>query len=132
MIHCKAAAILETMWGDPGKAPGWFRISPYNFTGRRLYWLLGHHDLWVTNACREQVANARQHGTPDPEWLASNLKRLRFDLLLVCGRVAQRTFNACGYRPPKCRIIEMPHPAARIWTKADLERWRQLIQGAKQ
>ena len=127
MIHTRALAILETMWGGNGQAPGVFRINPDNFTGRRLYWFLGHEDLWVTNACRELVENARLHGTPDPAWLTYNLRRMTYALLLVCGRVAQRTFAECGYRP-KCRIIEMPHPAARVWTRADLDHWQKLIQ----
>lgn len=127
MKHSRAVAVLETMWGDSGKAPGLFRINPFNHTGRRLYWLLGHNDLWVTNACKEQVDHAGLHGRPDPEWLARNLQRIKCDLLLVCGKIAQRTFANCGYRPD-CRIIEMPHPAARVWTRAALDWWRDYIQ----
>jgi hypothetical protein len=130
VLHCKAAAILDTMWGNEGKAPGWFRINEYNHSGRRLYWLLGHKDLWVTNACRDQVYSAAQHGTPDPVWLSKNLQRLQYDLLLVCGRVAQRTFAQCVYRP-KCCIIEMPHPASRTWTRAALLSFQELIQNAR-
>lgn len=130
MIHTRCLAVLETMWGEDGDAPGLFRINPQNFTGRRLYWLLGHEDLWVTNACREQVANARLHGRPDPEWLAQNLKRLSYNLLLVCGRVAQRTFLECGYSP-RSRIIEMPHPAARVWTHGSLDQWKRIIRAGK-
>ena len=131
MTHCKAAAILETMWGTPGKAPGWFRINPQNHTGRRLYWLLGHKDLWCTNVCQQQVANAQQHGKPDPSWLERNLKRLDMELLLVCGRIAQQTFAVCRYRP-QCRIVEIPHPAARTWTKQSLLEYQRIIQGLNQ
>jgi hypothetical protein len=128
MLHTRCLAVLETMWGGSGKAPGIFRINPDNFTGRRLYWFLGHKDLWVTNACRELVSNARLHGTPDPEWLSTNLKRLSYDLLLVCGKVAQQTFEKCGVRPPG-RILLMPHPAARTWTRASLGHWQKVVQG---
>jgi hypothetical protein len=127
MIHTRCLAVLEVMWGTPGKAPGIFRINPNNHTGRRLYWLLGHDDLLVTNACPEQVGHPTLHGRPDPLWLAKNLQRVAYDLLLICGRVAQRTFDQCGYRP-QCRIIEMPHPAARCWTKADLLTFQEMIQ----
>lgn len=115
------------MWGECGKSPGWFRINPKNHTGRRLYWFLGHDDLWVTNACREQVAKATLHGTPDPEWLASNLKRLTYDLLLLCGNISQETYLKCGYRP-ECRIVAIPHPAARMQTKELLEEYQEIIR----
>ena len=126
-VHCRAAVVLETMWGNPGWAPGWFHINQQNYTGRRLHWLLGHEDFWVTNACPQQVANATQHGRPDPAWLAHNLQRRAYDLLLVCGRVAQATYAHCGYVPP-CRVVYIAHPAARTWTRAQLDECQQLIQ----
>ena len=126
MIHTRCVAVLETMWGGDGNAPGFFWINPDNFTGRRLYWLLGHKDLWVTNACRELVQNARQHGKPDPEWLGSNLWRMTYDILLVCGKVAQRTYEQCGYEP-ECNVVYMPHPAWRGWTKSLLQEAKELI-----
>lgn len=126
MKHAKCLVILETMWGGSGHAPGLFHINPKNHTGRRLYWLLGHNDLWVTNACREYVDNARQHGTPDPKWLAKNLQRMTYDLLLICGNVAQRTYRKCGY-VPECTVMEIPHPAWRGWTRDRLDITRELI-----
>lgn len=127
MPHTKCLAVLETMWGGSGEAPGIFRINPHNFTGRRLYWFLGHKDLWVTNACREYVSNAKQHGTPDPDRLAQNLQRLTYDLLLVCGGVAKKTYSKCGYAP-ECRVVYIPHPAWRGWTRKALEATRKEIQ----
>ena len=63
MKYCQCVAVLDTMWGGSGNAPGMFRINPDNHSGRRLYWLLGHQDLLVTNACREYVADPTIHGT---------------------------------------------------------------------
>ena len=122
MIHARALVVLETMWGDAGRAPGLFKINPHNHSGKRLYKLLGHADFWVTNACPWQVGSATQHGKPDPAWLARNLQRMSYDLLLVCGRVAQKTFDQCEYVPP-CKVLKMLHPAARTWTKAKLQEW---------
>jgi hypothetical protein len=116
------------MWGGDGRAPRWFTINPDNHSGRRLYWLVGHNDLLVTNACKEHVSHSTIHGTPDGEWLAKNLQKITYDLLLVCGRVAQVTFATCGYRPT-CRIIEMPHPANRRWKRFTLDAYRVVIQG---
>lgn len=131
----RAAVILETMWDWRGmtsgagyrEAPSWFRINPDNFTGSRLYWLLGHNHFQVTNACRELVCSANQHGTPDPAWLAMNLRIREYGLLLVCGRVAQYAYLTCGYRP-EARVLEIPHPAARLWTRNKLDQTRDLIQ----
>jgi uncharacterized DUF497 family protein len=54
-------------------------------------------DLFVTNACRELCGSANHHGTPDPEWLRENLELLApFDVLLVCGKVAQATYAQSG------------------------------------
>lgn len=140
-------AILETMWdwrqqtSSVGytEAPRFFRINPENFSGRRLYKLCGPDaQLLVTNACRELVSNAKQHGKPDPAWLAENLaeievnhpKAAAIDILLVCGKVAQKTFKECGYEIKNGRIIEIPHPAARqVWKREFLEQTARNIQG---
>ena len=138
-------AILETMWDWRGmtsgagyaEAPRFFRINPQNHTGRRLYKLIGPDaKLLVTNACRELVSGPREHGTPNPQWLAENLAEIEvnrpdsatIDVLLVCGKVAQATFRECGYKPKAARIIEIPHPAARTWTRAQIEAISDLIQ----
>jgi hypothetical protein len=128
LIHKKALVVLETMWGgNGGRAPRFFRINPNNFSGRRLYKLLGHDDFYVTNACPQYVENANRHGTPNPEWLATSLQRLTYDLLLLCGRIAQETYDQCGYTP-KCVILRMPHPAARMWTKQMLQEWQERLK----
>lgn len=133
MFHTKAVVILEVMWGETkAEAPGFFRINPYNFTGSRLYYFLGHEHFLVTNACREMVATAKGRGTPDPERLAKNLQRLTYDLLLVCGLVARKTFNKCGHIPD-CKVVYIKHPAARDWTTEQLEQTRSKLHklGAK-
>mgnify|MGYP001573210422 CR=1 FL=1 len=140
-------AILETMWNWRAQtsaaghrdAPRYFRINPKNHSGRRLYRLVGDARLLVTNACRELVTRADQHGTPDPAWLAENLARLDdigrrpFDVLLVCGKVAQATFHACDYTPKKAHVMEIPHPAARlVWTREFIEQTTLRIKGIEQ
>lgn len=120
----KIVAVLESMWdwrqmtSGAGftEAPRYFRINPENFSGRRLYRIVGKDaDLFVTNSCRELVSSANHHGTPDAEWLRENLELLSpFKVLLVCGKVAQATYVKSGCKYP--RMLEMPHPAARMWT----------------
>lgn len=124
----RVVAVLETMWGGPrGRAPRYFKINPYNKSGQRLYKLVGDLSLVVTNACREMVSHARHHGKPDPEWLLENLKRLRPDLILVCGKVAKRTYKKSGYKPDGCKVMFILHPAARTWTKASIKRTTKRI-----
>jgi hypothetical protein len=110
-------AVLETMWGSPSPVR-WFRINPLNVSGRRLYRLVSPAELVVTNACREPVWNANQHGVPDPVWLRENLTRLGrlypVRLVLVCGTVAAKTMRRIEIASP---VFHMPHPAARDWTK---------------
>jgi len=127
---CQVLVVLETMWGGSGNAPGLFRINPYNRSGARLTLLIGHDDFWVTNACQEYVKNAQLHGKPDPAWLATNLKRLDYKVLLLAGKVAQKTFDGCGY-VPKCKILRMMHPAARTWTRVLIEQWKQKLKRAQ-
>lgn len=125
----KIVAVLESMWdwrqmtsgAGYAEAPRSFRINPHNYSGKRLYRIVGTDaDLHVTNACRELVGSASQHGTPDPAWLRENLDLLApFDVLLVCGKVAQRAYAQCGH--VFGRRLEMPHPAARRWTHALIE-----------
>lgn len=143
----KVVAILETMWDWRGmtssagyrEAPRFFRINPQNFSGRRLYKLIGADaQLLVTNACRELASGPNHHGKPDPQWLADNLaeievrhpKAATIDVLLVCGKVAQKTFQQCGYKPQAARVIEIPHPAARrVWTQQYIAQISSQIQG---
>jgi hypothetical protein len=120
-------ALLESMWGwggynDAGEeAPRFFRINPDNFSGRRLYRMVGPSvNLLVTNSCRIVQPSAKNHGTPDPAWVAANLKSAEpFDLLLVCGKVAQETYDAAGLQ--YLNVIRMDHPAARRWSNAKLD-----------
>lgn len=129
-MQVDAAVVLDTMWGGWGgnhQAPRWFRIDPENHSGRRLHWLLEGHSFWVTNACRAYVAHAGQHGTPDPVWLADNLKRVQCRLLLVCGRVAQATYDRCGHQP-QGHVLRIMHPASRTWTRAELDRAKGQVQ----
>lgn len=128
-------AVLETMWGwcglEADRTP-YFQINGENHTGKRLYWFLGHYNLLVTNACPETVGRSNDHGNPDKKWLRDNLtdlKRIKKpELLLVCGTVAQRTFCDCDFPITNERIIFLPHPAARMWTRDALDETQMLIQ----
>lgn len=146
----KVCAILETMWDFRGmtsgagyrEAPPFFRINPQNFSGRRLYRLIGPDaKLLVTNACRELVSGPQHHGKPDPDWLATNLALIEskrpdsaaIDVLLVCGKVAQVCYKASGYVSKTARVIEIPHPAARaVWTREFVEETARKIRGLQQ
>lgn len=123
-------AILETAWGGDRELR-YFKINRDNHSGRRL---VGDASLMVTNACREMVASATQHGTPDPAWLRENLaimeRHRHIDVLLVCGKVAQKTYAQTGHVAGVTRIIQMPHPAARQgWTKESIAAYQAQIQG---
>lgn len=136
-------AILETMWDWRGmtsgagyaEAPRYFRIHSDNYSGKRLYKLIGPDArLLVTNACRELVTGPQHHGKGNPEWLKENLEildgcgplpdgatQVRFDVLLVCGKVAQKTYEESKYSPQRAAVLYMPHPAARMyWTKEQI------------
>jgi len=129
----KFVAVLDTMWGTVGRAPKYFYINPRNHSGKRLYWLAGCdlRDLLVVNACPELVGHATTHGKPDAAWLARSLRALPIPFhsatLLICGKVAQRTFAASGiiWRGPTYSI---DHPAARRWSRSTLDATRSLIQ----
>lgn len=135
-------AILDTMWGSDGAAPHWFPINPQNHSGRRLYRLTGARDwcVWVANACPQQTSHARLHGTPSVAWLRECFRRTRKDWtgapLLICGKVAQETYDAlieedgdAWWGGPTIRIM---HPAARTWTKTEIIRVQRLIRRSLQ
>jgi len=143
-----AIVVLEVMWdwrsrttraGYTEQAPPWFVINPQNFTGSRLYDWLGYD--WhgtVTNACQEVVSSADQRGTPDPGWLGANLETLirsrKPKLLLVCGNVAQKTYQRIKPELPMdgTRLVLTPHPAARGWTIEGLKRTKHhLLNGER-
>jgi len=138
-------AVLDTMYDWRGQtsgagyrqAPRYFRINRHNFTGKRLYKLVGDNKLLVTDACKELVNGPNDHGTPDPVWLYENiviLNKLRpIDILLICGKVAQKTFAEIlsmvdDPRLSRIKVMEIPHPAARTWTKEMLQSVRQEIE----
>lgn len=138
----RAVALLEVMWDWRSKttragyrelAPRWYRINPQNLSGSRLYSWLGKpgeyfDELLVTNACPELVSAANRRGTPDPFYIQENLRDLQpFSLLLVCGAVAQRSYNV-SWVLGKSRILEIPHPANRTWTRRALKQAADYIQ----
>lgn len=123
----KVVALLESMWGwggynAPGEeAPRFFHINRDNFSGRRLYKLVGDNDLLVTNCCSIVQRSANHHGEPDLQWTRDNLRMAgKFDLLMVCGKVAKATFEQVREENPPYQILYMDHPAARRWTQAKL------------
>ena len=133
-------AILESMWdwrsmtsgAGYTQAPRYFRINPQNHSGKRLYRIVGDNNLLVTNCCKELVNGPNQHGKPDPVWLAHNLGRLEalgMDCLLVCGRVAELTYEQSGFAAfwhgP---TIRMMHPASRTWTNELLNAYTAIIR----
>ena len=128
----RVLAVLDTMYNWKSLADGHqqspraFAINPRNHTGKRLYNLIGPgNELLVTNCCKEIGHNSSSHGKPDVDWLKSNLQFLEdwFDLVLICGNVASKTYEQTGLNYPN--VITMLHPAARTWTK-------QLIQEMKE
>ena len=131
----RIVAVLDTMWGTtPGKAVRFFRIDPENHSGRRLYQLVGAGaNLRVTNVCKYMTDHATKHGKPDAFWLLEeNLRKLEpIDVILVCGKVASKTYESCGYvELTTTQVFRIPHPAARNWTKALIKSVAGKIQKA--
>lgn len=143
-----AVVILEVMWdwnsktssaGYIERAPEYFRINPHNLSGSRIYRWLGKpgeyvDDVLVTNACPELVSSARGRGKPDVVWLHNNLADLQpFKLLLVCGKVAQATYlqESSWYQREEERVVCLPHPAARNWSRDSLAFAGRLIREGK-
>lgn len=132
--------VLDTMWGEGGIAPSSFLINSENASGRRLYKLTESYygNVRVVNACREQATHANEHGTPDAAWLAHCLDtlplawRARGVPLLICGKVAQRTADACAAVDHwRGEILCLDHPAARTWTKAKIAAAQRRIRAAR-
>ena len=72
--------------------------------------------------------HANGHGTPDAVWVADNLRLLEpFDVLLVCGRIAQRTYDISAHKT-KARVFKIMHPAARTWTNVALDELAKCIR----
>lgn len=117
--HTNIVVVLEVMWGMPGDKPlRWFHISRFNHSGKRLINLIGHRNFVVTNACPDVVYSASGRGTPSKDWLRANLAALRPELLIVCGKVAQATFEPA--MAPQAKVVRLPHPAARTWSKQSI------------
>ena len=122
-----AVVVLDSQWGPLARAiaPRFFTINERNHTGKRLHgWLAAQYPQFVvTNACPGIVDHATKHGTPSKEWLGENMrylkKRLNPELVLVCGAVARATYDRADV--DGSRIIELPHPAARTWSKQGIE-----------
>ncbi len=135
----RVVAILDTMY-NPGcegrRAPRWFTISRDNHSGKRLYKLTGDKaELLVTNSCPRMGADANSHGTPDPHWLRESLDKIDeikiIRVILVCGKVAQKTYRESKfYATPDMSVIEILHPAARTWTKQSIKDTQELIRYA--
>lgn len=125
--------VLEVAWNGIREVngPRWFRINPLNLSGRRLINLIGHRNFVVTNACPGEVVSPDDHGTPSEAWLRENLgmiqEALGIELLLVCGAVATKTFKR-DMVPDHINVMHLKHPAARDWTKEQINLTHLLIQ----
>jgi hypothetical protein len=136
-----AVVVLQEMWdwasrttafGYTEMAPLWYTINPENKSGKMLYNLLGDKRFLVTNACPELVRSPNHRGKPDPKYLGGNLYALmykyHYNMLLVCGKVAWETYLASRkWYHPQCRVVKMKHPAARDWTKEEVEQWQRRL-----
>lgn len=130
MRPLRIVAVLNVQWGIPGdRVLRWFKINPLNRSGARLISIIGHRNFYVTNACCDIVYSPSGKGTPSERWLARNLGDLNPDVVLVCGSVAQATFqtNMVDVARKRVRVIKLPHPAARNWTKASIKTARRRV-----
>jgi hypothetical protein len=143
----RIVALLDSMYGWGGwhesgaESPRCFTINPRNLSGRRLYRMCGSEPFVVTNSCRFIQLSADHHGKPDSKWVYDNLRLLMpYDLLLVCGKIAQSTFRQAAsttYAGQSegeftlgngvAHYICMDHPAARRWTRARLDEMNARI-----
>ncbi len=129
MSAVKIVVVLEVMWGLRGDRPRrWFEINPYNHSGRRLISLVGHEHFVVTNACPDVVYSATGRGTPSKKWLQANLGFLQPDVLLLCGNVAQSTFEE--FMAPNAKVLRLMHPAARTWSMESIKKAKRQISRA--
>jgi hypothetical protein len=101
--------------------------------------------LLCMNCCPYIVADANTHGTPDPLYVANNLRALDtpmfnqatweweygIEVLLVCGNIAKETFKRSPYKTYG-RILFVAHPAWRAWTNEALGAIRDQIAGHTQ
>lgn len=151
----KVLAVLSVMWDWEGMtsgagyekiAPRFFTINADNVSGKRLYWFLDgllqyNSELQVTNACPQLVSSPNDKGTPSVKWLEENLAQWQYrlevakekqeeTLVLVCGKVAQATYDVVNLKPSS-RTIYLPHPAARMWTRSSLDLAKQFIQDTR-
>jgi hypothetical protein len=118
------------------EAPRWFSINPLNHSGKRLYWLTGLKpgELWVTNCHSMMGTHSGFHGKPEHKWLRENLlalpRSMDDTLLLICGRVAQKTFEGIGlnFDSWEHKIRYFKHPAARTWTRKELDKTQKRIK----
>jgi hypothetical protein len=139
----RVVALLESYWGYPvgALAPRWFSINPDNVTGRNLYKMMPPGaDLLCMNVHPYIVASANHHGTPDPLYVAWNLRQLdapmwgttrpMIDTLLVCGRIAKETFKRSPYKT-YAKILFIKHPAWRAWSNGEFQRVRAEIEATQ-
>lgn len=130
----RVLAILQNMWDDRPwvhTAPLKFRINPHNYSGKRLYKFVGEGaDLWVTNASRQVSRQARVAKTKLDLVSLERVLAEDWDLVLVCGRVAQGAVRKLE-TPITERgfpVIEIDHPAARRWSKEKIREVQKRIR----
>jgi len=117
-------AILQNMW-DPARteAPNVFRINPRNHTGKKLYFICGQHELWVTNSSSKCAPCAKVRLPPDLLFLRRAILRRDWDCYLVCGNQARDSVHRLLAKDMEVLkqmkikpVVFMPHPAARMIT----------------
>jgi hypothetical protein len=75
------------------------------------------------------VPSASHRGTRDAVRLERNLRGVSSDLLLICGKVAQATYEETDWDPPaSTKAYYMKHPASRNWTNEEIEETAAQLQ----
>lgn len=94
---------------------------------------IGHRDLETTTLSTYRGATC-ELDTPEKRVISNYLRVLwPFELVLICGDVARQTYHLSDTMRDyqRARVIELPHPLDKRWTKQGLGFAKRLIQDGR-
>jgi len=105
----------------------WLKALWSSHTGKMLKTMIPEHCLvYIINASNHIGHVSQACFPPDVSHLKEKIEEIKPDVILACGRIAQKGMRAVGIP-----FIKAPHPAWRRLTKKQRQQVKDLIGGSR-
>jgi hypothetical protein len=127
--------VMQNMYGRQGTdlpAPLLFVINPNNHSGKKMLYITSGHKALFTN-CSSIMSGGgpESEGKTDKKYMLKAYLRMNWDLVIYCGKQAEKAYNEFTTKIVEVPVIIMPHPAARSFTNVLKEEIKNYVNSSE-